>query len=71
MENNKEILTVNSINGDSYVGFKLNHQRYLPKSASLYKCDMEFNTFKPFNVYKKISKKDVKFYIVFTSYLPF
>lgn len=68
MENNNKILNVTSINNINYIGFKINHQRDLPKSAFLYKCEMEINTFKPFNIYKKISRKDVKFYILFNRY---
>ena len=68
MKTKQEIIKVNSIDNSTYVGFKLNHQRELPKSAKIYKCGTEIETLNDFNIYKKVSKKEIKFYIIFSKY---
>jgi hypothetical protein len=68
MKATQEITEIQSLDGSIYNGFKLKHQNDLPKSAKLYKCETESDTFISFNIYKKVSKKDIKFYFVFSKY---
>ena len=68
MKATQEITEIQSLDGSIYNGFKLKHQKDLPKSAELYKCETESDTFISFNIYKKVSKKDIKFYFVFSKY---
>jgi hypothetical protein len=68
MKATQEITEIQSLDGSIYNGFKLKHQKDLPKSAKLYKCETESDTFISFNIYKKVSKKDIKFYFVFSKY---
>ena len=68
MKATQEITEIQSLDGSIYNGFKLKHQKDLPKSAELYKCETELDTLNSFNIYKKVSKKDIKFYFVFSKY---
>ena len=68
MKANQEITEIQSLDGNIYNGFKLKHQKDLPKSAELYKCETESDTLNSFNIYKKVSKKEIKFYFVFSKY---
>jgi hypothetical protein len=63
----KEI-KVNCISNDSFTAIELNHQKDLPKSASIYKCGQEENFGRSFTLYRKISKRGNKMYIIFSKY---
>tara|TARA_R110000822_G_scaffold209207_1_gene345142 strand:+ start:780 stop:989 length:210 start_codon:yes stop_codon:yes gene_type:complete len=68
MKTHQELIQIQSLDGNIYNGLKLKHQKDLPKSAELYKCETESDTLNSFNIYKKVSKKDIKFYFVFSKY---
>ena len=59
---------INTISNESFTVIELNHQRLLPKSASIYKCGQEKNFGRSFTLYKTISKRGNKMYIIFSKY---
>jgi DNA replication protein DnaC len=59
------IIKINTLDGNTFEGFKINSQKELPKKAFLHLCtyDEKYNNY---NIYRSVSKKGTKIYILKT-----
>lgn len=58
-----EIIKINTLDGETWEGFKISHQRELPVNSILHKCAYN-EQFENYNIYLKFSKRGTKTYIL-------
>lgn len=60
-----EVIKINTFDGSTFEGFKIAHQKELPKSAVLHVCTYDEN-FNNYNIYLSFNKRGNKTYILRT-----
>lgn len=60
-----DTIKIETIDGNTFEGFKINHQKELPKKAFLHLCtyDEQYNNY---NIYRYVAKRGTKIFILKT-----